>query len=87
MFLENYATNQQHLRGVKARSLGRQLTIYGGENQSYVLTRAALGSPAERAAWGGGGKYYLPANSRTRGRNEAGEAAIESSQRVLSGDI
>ena len=46
------------------------------------LTRAALGSPAECAALGG----MLPpprANSRTGSRSEVGEAAIESSQRVL----
>ena len=46
-----------------------------------MLTRAALGSPAERAA------LVRSANSRTRDRSEAGEAAIESSQRVLSGGI
>ena len=37
MFLENDVTNQHHLRGVGASSLGRQLTLYGGENQSRVL--------------------------------------------------
>ena len=42
------------------------------------------GSPAERAALGGG-KYYppLPANSRTTGCSGAGKAVIESSQRVI----
>ena len=37
-FLENDITNQHHLWGVNTRSLGRQLTLYGGENQSRILT-------------------------------------------------
>ena len=37
-FLENDITNQHHLRGVNMRSLGGQLTLYGGENQSRILT-------------------------------------------------
>ena len=51
-----------------------------------ALTGAALGSPAERAALGRGGEILPPppANSRTSDRSEAGEAAIESSQRLLS---
>ena len=50
-----------------------------------TLTRAALGSPAERAALEGGGVNIAPpANSRTSGRSDAGEAAFERSQRELS---
>ena len=51
---------------------------------TIALTRAALGSPAERAALAGG-KFTPPppANSRTRGRSESGETAIESSQQLL----
>ena len=48
------------------------------------LTRAALASPAERARLEeGGGGYYLLANSRTSSRSDVGEAAFESSQRLL----
>ena len=50
------------------------------------LTRAPLRSAAERAPLGGGGKCSpssCSANSRTSNRSEAGEAAIESHQRVL----
>ena len=45
-----------------------------------LITRAALGSPAEHAALGG---ISPSANSWTRSRSEKGEAEIESSQRVL----
>ena len=42
-----------------------------------ALTRAELGSPAERAALGG--KYYPSANAKTKSRRNTGRAAIESS--------
>ena len=50
-----------------------------------MLTREAVGSPAKHAALleGEGGKFYRPAASQTNGRSEMGEAAMESSQRVL----
>ena len=62
----------------------QQLQQQEPSQRVLLLTRAALGSPAERAALGGGVNITPPANSRTRDRSEAGEAAIESSQRVLS---
>ena len=37
-FLENNITNQHHLRSVNRRSLGRQLTLYDGKNQSRIVT-------------------------------------------------
>ena len=51
------------------------------------LTRVALGYPAERAALGGGGKYYPPTNSRTNGQRGMSEAAIEISQREDSCEL
>ena len=50
----------------------------GGQHLFGAITRAGLGSPAERAGLGVG-KYYPPANSKTKGRRNARKAAIESS--------
>ena len=53
--------------------------------RSSTLTRAALGSPAERAALGGGGRNIYPPPPRifrTNRRSETREAANERSQRV-----
>ena len=67
----------------------RQLEFLGSERKhvlwsaTWPLTRAALGSPAERAALAGGGVNSPPANSQTSSRSRVGEAAIESSQRLL----
>ena len=50
---------------------------------SFNLTRAPLGYSAERAPLGAGGQILPPPlpNSRTNRRSEAGEGAIESSER------
>ena len=72
-------------RGVPRTKVGeRRALACPGDNvgcRQPALTRAALGSPAERAALGGGVNITPPpANSRTSSRSEAGEAAIEISQ-------
>ena len=59
--------------------LGRSLLIL--LESCVVLTRAALGSPAERTALGGA--MLPPANSRTSSRREVGRVIIEGSQQAI----
>ena len=61
--------------------LSRRRAMY---SRRRALTRVSLEYSAESAPLGGGGIMPLPLpNSRKSGRSEAGEAAIESSQRLF----